>query len=268
MNRDAASSPDRGWRGKDALVISGSDWQTEELARTGSPPPGHGRCSFDTHRGTPASHTSEPGRGAMQGFRAVRTTRTGGARSRATAPMRARPRAGRASLAGTAPRATPRSACCRTFSRPGCREPWTSSRRWWHTRSGPRVRIFIRDPGMRQKRSTRSISSQRASRASLPLVAVRMMNANARQSLFERAPGPDSRSRTNCSPPSAGSRDQAWRGGSPLRLQTNRTLIHPPCWGLAQSSAPQPRCSHDGNRAELGIRPRFPSRPVEAPARR
>ena len=99
-----------------ALVISGSDWHREELARTGSPPPGHGRCSFDTHRGTPASHTLEPGRGAMQGFRAVRTTRRGAVRSRATAPMRARPRAGRASLAGTAPRATPRSACCRTVS--------------------------------------------------------------------------------------------------------------------------------------------------------
>ena len=122
-----------------ALVISGSDWRREELARTGSPPPGHGRCSFDTHRGTPASHTLEPGRGAMQGFRAVRTTRRGAVRSHATAPTRARPRAGRTSLAGTAPRATPRSACCRTFSRPGCREPWTSSRRWWHTRSGPRA---------------------------------------------------------------------------------------------------------------------------------
>ena len=134
-----ASTPSALGVAADALVVSGSDWHREELARTGRPPPGHGRCSFDTHRGTPASHTLEPGRGAMQVFRAVRTTRTGAVRSHATAPTRARPRAGRASLAGTVPRATPRSACCRTFCRPGCRARSTSSKRWWRTRSGPRA---------------------------------------------------------------------------------------------------------------------------------
>ena len=60
----------------------------EELARAGRPPPGHGRCSFDTHRGTPARDTSGLRRGAMQVSSAVRIIRTGDVRSPATAPAR------------------------------------------------------------------------------------------------------------------------------------------------------------------------------------
>ena len=97
-----------------AVVVSAPLWTREELARAGSPPPGHGRCSFDTHRGTPARDTLGPKRGAMQASSAVRIIRTGDVRSPATAPTRARPRAGHAPLAGTVLRATPPSACCPT----------------------------------------------------------------------------------------------------------------------------------------------------------
>ena len=86
----------------------------------GGPPPGHGRCSFDTRRGTPARDTLGPKRGAMQALSGVRITRTGDVRWHATAPIRARPRAGHASLAGTAPRVTPPSACCPTAWPRGC----------------------------------------------------------------------------------------------------------------------------------------------------
>ena len=127
-----------GRRGRGRRMNLGATLGDREEGPHGRPPPGHGQCSFDTHRGTPASDTLEPGRGAMQVLRAVRTTRTGEVRSHATAPMRARLRAGPASLAGTAPRGTPRSACCRIFCRPGCREPSTSLKRWGRTRSGLR----------------------------------------------------------------------------------------------------------------------------------
>ena len=100
-------------------VMSAPLWTREGLGRAGRPPPGHGRCSFDTRRGTPARDTLLPGRGAMQGLSAVRITRTGDVRWCATAPMRARPRTGHASLAGTAPKATPPSACCPTAWRRG-----------------------------------------------------------------------------------------------------------------------------------------------------
>ena len=58
----------------------------EELARTGSLPPGHGRCSFGMNRGTPARDTLGLRRGAVQASSAVRIIRTGDVRSPATAP--------------------------------------------------------------------------------------------------------------------------------------------------------------------------------------
>ena len=70
----------RGVRGAPIMSV----WTREELARTGSLPPGHGRCSFDTHRGTPARDTLGPRRGAMQALSGVRIIRTGDVRWRAT----------------------------------------------------------------------------------------------------------------------------------------------------------------------------------------
>ena len=87
----------------------------KELARAGRRPRrATAGCSFGTRRGSPASDTLGPRRGAMQGLSAARITRTANVRWHVTAPTRARPRAGRRSLAGIAPRATPPSACCRT----------------------------------------------------------------------------------------------------------------------------------------------------------
>ena len=117
--KDASTSSPLGVVGAGAVVLA-PRWTREELARTGTPPPGRGRCSFDTHRGTPARDTLEPKRGAMQALSGVRTTRTADVRWHATAPTRARPRAGHASLAGTAPRVTPPSACCPTAWPRGC----------------------------------------------------------------------------------------------------------------------------------------------------
>ena len=74
----------------------GARWEPiGEGPRGGATPPGHGRCSFATRRGSPASDTLEPKRGTMQGLSAARTTRTGDVRWPATAPVRARSRAGR-----------------------------------------------------------------------------------------------------------------------------------------------------------------------------
>ena len=75
----------------------------------------------------------------MQGLSAARITRTADVRWHATAPTRARPRAGRRSLAGTAPRATPPSACCRTVWLHGCPVNSIRSKRWWRMPSGPRA---------------------------------------------------------------------------------------------------------------------------------
>ena len=75
----------------------------------------------------------------MQGSIAARITRTANVRWHVTAPTRARPRAGRRSLAGTAPRATPPSACCRTVWPRGCRANSMTSKRWWRMPSGPRA---------------------------------------------------------------------------------------------------------------------------------
>ncbi len=136
--KDASTSSALGVVGA-AVVVSAPLGTREELARAGSPPPGHGRCSFDTHRGTPARDTLGPRRGAMQASSAVRIIRTGDVRSHATAPTRARPRAGHASLAGTALRATPPSACCPTVWPLGCPVPSIPSKRWWRTPSRPRA---------------------------------------------------------------------------------------------------------------------------------
>ena len=68
-----------------AVVVSTPRGTREELARAGGTPPGHGRCSFATKRGLPASNTLVPGRGVMQGSIAVRITPTGDVHSRATA---------------------------------------------------------------------------------------------------------------------------------------------------------------------------------------
>ena len=74
----------------------GARWEQKEKARAGEPPRrATAGCSFATRRGSPASDTLEPGRGAMQGSSAARTTRMGGVRWHATAPTRARSRAGR-----------------------------------------------------------------------------------------------------------------------------------------------------------------------------
>ena len=91
-----------------AVVVSAPRGTRQELARAGGrTPPGHGRCSFAMRRGLPASNTFRPRRGARQPSSGVRITPTGDAHWHATAPVRARARAGRGSLAGTAPRATP-----------------------------------------------------------------------------------------------------------------------------------------------------------------
>ncbi len=90
-------------------------------------------------RGLPARNTFRPRRGARQPSSGVRITPTGDALWHATAPMRARPRAGRGSLAGTAPRATPPSAGCRTVWLHGCPVNSTPSKRWWRTLSRPRA---------------------------------------------------------------------------------------------------------------------------------
>ena len=75
----------------------------KELARArGRPRRATAGCSFGTRRGSPASDTLGPRRGAMQVSSAARITRTADVRWHATAPTRARPRAGRRSLAGTA----------------------------------------------------------------------------------------------------------------------------------------------------------------------
>ena len=123
-----------------AVVVSTPRGTTEELARAGGrTPPGHGRCSFGMRRGLPASNTFRPGRGVMQDSIAVRITPTGDAHSHATVPVRARARAGHASLAGTALRATPPSAGCRTVWPHGFLASWTRSKRWWPTPSRPRA---------------------------------------------------------------------------------------------------------------------------------
>ena len=127
------------WRCGARVVVSAFLWTREELARTGSLPPGHGRCSFGMNRGTPARDTLGPRRGAMQASSAVRIIRTGDVRSPATAPTRARPRAGHESLAGTAPKATPPSACCPIAWPHGFRAPSMRSNRWWRTPSRPRA---------------------------------------------------------------------------------------------------------------------------------
>ena len=115
-------------------------WEQKEKARAGEPPRrATAGCSFATRRGSPARDTLEPGRGAMQGSSAARTTRMGDVRWHATAPTRARPRAGRRSLAGTALRATPPSACCPIVWRRACPAPSMSSKRWWRTPSRPRA---------------------------------------------------------------------------------------------------------------------------------
>ena len=112
----------------------------KELARAGRRPRrATAGCSFGTRRGSPARDTLGPRRGAMQGSIAARITRTANVRWHATAPTRARPRAGRRSLAGTAPRATPPSACCRTVWPRGCRANSMTSKRWWRMPSGPRA---------------------------------------------------------------------------------------------------------------------------------
>ena len=80
-----------------------------------------------------------PRRGAMQGLSAAPITCTGAVRWHATAPTRARARAGRRSLAGTAVRATPPSACCRSVWPHGFLGSWTRSNRWWPTPSRPRA---------------------------------------------------------------------------------------------------------------------------------
>ena len=78
-------------------------------------------CSFVSGRGLPASSTLRPKAGVMQPWRAVRTIRAAAVPSRGTAPTPARRRPARGSRAGTVPRATPPSACCRTAWRRGCR---------------------------------------------------------------------------------------------------------------------------------------------------
>ena len=118
----------------------GARWEQKEKARAGEPPRrATAGCSFATRRGSPASDTLEPKRGAMQGLSAARTTRTDDVRWHATAPTRARPRAGRRSLAGTALRATPPSACCPIVWRRACPAPSMSSKRWWRMASRRRV---------------------------------------------------------------------------------------------------------------------------------
>ena len=119
-----------------AVVVASTPLRTtKELARTGGTPPGHGRCSFAMRRGLPASNTLGPRRGAMQGSLAARITLTGTVRWHATAPIRARPRAGRTSLAGTVATATPPSACCRTVWLHGFLASSTRSKRWSRTPS-------------------------------------------------------------------------------------------------------------------------------------
>ena len=118
----------------------GARWEPKEKARTGEQPRrATAGCSFATRRGLPARHTLGPRRGAMQGLSAARTTRTGAVRWHATAPTRARVRAGRRLLAGTALRVTPRSACCRSVWPRGFLGSSTRSNRWWPTPSRPRA---------------------------------------------------------------------------------------------------------------------------------
>ena len=128
--KDASTSSSLGVA-KAVVVVSTPPGTREELARAGGTPPGRGRCSFAMRRGLPASNTLGPRRGAMQGSIAARITLTGTVRWHATAPMRARPRAGRTSPAGTVAKATPPSACCRTVWPRGCRASSTPSKRWW-----------------------------------------------------------------------------------------------------------------------------------------
>ena len=71
----------------------------------------------------------------MQPSSAARITPTGTVRWHATAPIRARPRAGRTLLAGTVARATPPSACCRTVWLHGFLASSIRSKRWWPTPS-------------------------------------------------------------------------------------------------------------------------------------
>ena len=123
------------------VVISTPLRTTEELARAGGTPPGHGRCSFAMRRGLPASNTLVPRRGAMQGSSAVRITPTGAVHSHATAPIRARPRAGRTSLAGTVAKATlpSRSDRLARATRSTCASPCTPAQahaRWCAPHAG------------------------------------------------------------------------------------------------------------------------------------
>ena len=106
-----------------AAVVSAPFATREELARAGGwTPPGHGRCSFATRRGLPASNTLVPRRGVMQGSSAVRITPTGDVRWHATAPMRARARAGRSSIPGpiSPPGAERSNASSEPCAPPGC----------------------------------------------------------------------------------------------------------------------------------------------------
>ena len=99
----------------------------------------------------------------MQPSSAARITPTGTVRWHATAPIRARPRAGHGSLAGTAPRATPPSACCPTAWPHGFRVNSTPSKRWWPTPSRPRAwpPRPMRCAAMRSSSRARCAGSQR-----------------------------------------------------------------------------------------------------------
>ena len=102
-------------------------------------------CSFVFGRGLPASNTLRPKAGVMQPWYAVRIIRAAAAHSRGTAPTHARPRPVRASPAGTVPRATPRSACCRTVWRRGCRARSPNSRTPWPPRYRRGAHLAARD---------------------------------------------------------------------------------------------------------------------------
>ena len=100
------------------------------------PPSGHGRCSFASRRGSPASSTLPPRHGARQFLSSARSIRTAAALWHGTGRMSARRRRVCASLAGIAPRATRPSACCPIVWRRGCRARSTCWKRlWWRPRA-------------------------------------------------------------------------------------------------------------------------------------
>ena len=105
----------------------------------GKPPPGRGRCNFDTIRGSPASSTLTPKPGALQGWSGAPIIPTAGVHWPGTAPTRARHRSAPGLPAGTARNPIPRSVYCPTAWQRGCRGRSQNWKRWLLRSSRRRV---------------------------------------------------------------------------------------------------------------------------------